>query len=437
MGTLNLKGKGRTPKRRESVATWLAEQSRASPLAVPPQSARRQVNTFQTPSLPKPQRAKGDSNVKSVQRAALVDEAADEEEEASEDELSPEQPVTASGKKRRKTLDRTEDDAEEEEQEEGQSDDIADELSPEVQYKRSQRKPDQHSEEEPADEEEDNSQPTPARPAKKPKALPQPRPVLTKRISKPKAQRTKGKEVDPNHKQGKSESVPITVYRLANASKLSGGAVDDDGDPLRNPNLTAISGVNAVDVLFQITGEIADRQQTAITRALEAEDEDGRRSELKRKRGVVDMFKNQLSDRLLELTEAVNTGYLLKKRLQAALKRRVGLTDELLALRRQREELQLNMDATRDRHDAGEREREKHNTLNTALHDIELAIKRGKQAARDQGREDEGPTLPLEMLLRDVAGDVSLKQAGGGLLDRTRGLNRLLENTADVLEGRV
>ncbi|KAF2755288.1 hypothetical protein EJ05DRAFT_479079 [Pseudovirgaria hyperparasitica] len=447
-GSLNLRAKGRTPKRRESVATWLIDQSRLTPVppAVPP-SVLKSRTSLRTPivrkSLGRPKTSTSTGKQPKRTSAAATVEAEEEQgdeggEELDEDHQEGEEVVdelstelsNRSVRKSHKSQQKTRKEIPTEEDEESE-----DELSPEARRPKSGRDPrfQVESGDEASDYEGEQSVRSELRVPVREKRLT--KAARPRQKQKAKAHSGETEEPGARQKKAKGETVPITVYRLANASQL-GGQGEDDGDPLQNPNLASISGVNAVDVLFQITSELADRQQNSITRHLQLSTDERQRSELKRKRTMLDMFKAQLSDRLFELTDAINTGTVLRKRLKAALKKRVALTDELLSVRKQREDRQLAMDATRDRHEASVHVYEKQSSLNSALHDIELAVSRGRLAAKDQGREAEGPRIPLEMLLRTVAGQVSSRVPGGGVTDRAKALNVVLEDTAKVLEGR-
>ncbi len=74
-------------------------------------------------------------------------------------------------------------------------------------------------------------------------------------------------------------------------------------------------------------------------------------------------------------------------------------------------------------------------TLNTQVHDIEMAIDLGKQkhsSEDDQSREMAG----TEVLLKRVAGEVSNKGDSRGLLRQVKEFNAFLERAALALEGR-
>ncbi len=80
------------------------------------------------------------------------------------------------------------------------------------------------------------------------------------------------------------------------------------------------------------------------------------------------------------------------------------------------------------------------NDLNTALHDIELAVERGRtqqQAQTDTHSGDGVIAGGLELRLQTVAATASSSSSGGGLLNQVKQFNAFLENAATALEGRA
>lgn len=80
------------------------------------------------------------------------------------------------------------------------------------------------------------------------------------------------------------------------------------------------------------------------------------------------------------------------------------------------------------------------NDLNTALHDIELAVERGRtqqQAQTGNNSADGAIGGGLELRLQTVAARASSSSSGGGLLHQVKQFNSFLENAATLLEGRA
>ena len=95
----------------------------------------------------------------------------------------------------------------------------------------------------------------------------------------------------------------------------------------------------------------------------------------------------------------------------------------------------MEQDDVQTQYHAEKAEVESQNTLSDDMFAIEAAIKKGREKARRQGRENEGPDIPLSMLLDNIARDVGSR--GGGLLASVKSFNGLLERAAGWLEGRA
>ncbi|KAH7048365.1 hypothetical protein B0J12DRAFT_574973 [Macrophomina phaseolina] len=163
-----------------------------------------------------------------------------------------------------------------------------------------------------------------------------------------------------------------------------------------------------------------------------------RRAELTRRARTVDAFATELADRLFELTEAVDTGEALRGRVKAALKEKVALRSEFLGIRKEREEVALQMDAVRKAHMEAQAKRRRDEELSDALFGIETAVQRGREKAVMEGRQDEGPEMDVlwevgEVLTRGV----SAVGPSGGLADRVQEFGGFLERAAGVVEGRL
>ena len=242
------------------------------------------------------------------------------------------------------------------------------------------------------------------------------------------------------HQRSGDAAIPITIYRLFHPKPRSHTDIEG-GEDSASAAAAAINssirlpGVNAVDVLAQITEEILSRQITGFHEQSQIAVSQTVRSELKRKRGVVQLFNASLSDRLFELTEAVDAGTALKGRLKEVLREKLRLREEFISIRKQREDLALKMDEIRTEHRERVRSKKERDDINAAMFDIEAAVLRGKENAEKEGREKEGPEMSLEMLLENRARDVG--SDGGGLLEKVKEFNDALESAVAIFEGRV
>ncbi|KAF2089148.1 hypothetical protein K490DRAFT_38776, partial [Saccharata proteae CBS 121410] len=162
-----------------------------------------------------------------------------------------------------------------------------------------------------------------------------------------------------------------------------------------------------------------------------------KRTELKRGAKAISALGTHLEDRLFALQASVDTNANLEARVKGLNKDKVGLRKEWLELRAEREKIALQMDEVRRAHIQSEQKRRAEDDVNNALFDIDVAIQRGKERAKEEKREDEGPELSLEWTLKEVTDAVGSDRRGGGLLDKIRSFNRVLEKTAQVVEGRA
>lgn len=263
-----------------------------------------------------------------------------------------------------------------------------------------------------------------------------------RRGRKPKAQTARSSEGQPKRQRarndaGETSTIPITIYRLSKAPRLAG---DEGEDELANPRLeipVRVPGVNAVDVLAEFMSEKMEDISARLRQAVADEADKALCSKLKRQVNTVEEFGRELDSQLLHLREATYAGESLKARLKSTRRRREALTQEFLDIRKERGEIALRTDAILRKHEEAEMARKRDQDLNAAIFDIELAVQRGKQKAEREGRQDEAPEVPLDWILDEVAGKVSLSGNGGGLLHKVKDFNAFLEQAAGVLEGRA
>ncbi|KAJ9644041.1 hypothetical protein H2199_003909 [Coniosporium tulheliwenetii] len=171
-------------------------------------------------------------------------------------------------------------------------------------------------------------------------------------------------------KRSSGATVPITAYRLSKPSTL---------EPSTDYPTPRIPTLNAVDVLAQVTSEISARlsDNLALQSQRQPSTDPRARGLLRRKRATVRTFSAHLSDALFGLTEALDAGAALQSRLRAARKEKVALREELLDVRRRRQEVLVRMDEVRASHTAAQKEEREREALNEGLFDIEVAVQRG------------------------------------------------------------
>lgn len=167
--------------------------------------------------------------------------------------------------------------------------------------------------------------------------------------------RRKTREREP-----RGETVPVTVHRLINASALgsmyadeSGGGEEESADELSSRQKTKLpsrGGVNPADVLSQICRETLEKTLTTLTNGIANESNPTRRAEWTRKRKAVESFGSELDGRLLDLSEMLDSNFVLGVQLKTSKRDMMDLRSHLYRVRRERESIALHMDAVRAKH---------------------------------------------------------------------------------------
>ena len=107
--------------------------------------------------------------------------------------------------------------------------------------------------------------------------------------------RTKKIHITRSRKK-EQDSVPITIQHLSHTRNLPND--EDDDDPLSLIPFPRKIGVNAIDVLSQICKELVEKTAETLAQGAENETSEKRRSEWKRKARNVEVFGDELDDRL-------------------------------------------------------------------------------------------------------------------------------------------
>ena len=298
-------------------------------------------------------------------------------------------------------------------------------------------------------------QPNPPQPRKPPAS----RKPTTQNPPKPKKARKPAKK-DAAENEGKgerAEAVPVTVQRFTKPPRASDGpdelnaSVLDAEIPFANR-----AGVNAIDVLSELCeGLIAGFLGKLEERARAADDAATKR-EAKIKFRTMEAFQEELRTKLLEHTIALDTLHALRKRVKVVQKEKLGLREEILRIRAEKDQVGLRMDAIRIKHEVDSKEAlvsfrpfeissgghiltlfQRHISLSSAMHDIDLAVERGQAAPELSPSEQKKADLAnLEFLISRVSSEVCNKGNEGGTLQQIKDFNAFLERAASVLEGR-
>jgi hypothetical protein len=310
--------------------------------------------------------------------------------------------------------------------------------------KKAKRATEPEPEAEEMEEQEQEAEPAPShphrgRPGKKSKRTAEAEPSATEEqpeADAPRETRQKKKEREP-----RGETVPVTVHRLTNTSALGSLYADESGDEneesadelssRRKMKLPNRGGVNPADVLSQICRETLEKTLTTLKNGIANETNPTRRAEWTRKRKAVETFGSELDGRLLDLSEMLDSNFVLGVQLKNSKRDMMDLRSHLYRVRRERETVALQMDAVRAKHTEEENAKTNRATINNSLHSLELALD------RSQNRPSTEPSsADLEFMLRTVASDVSGRAPGAqdGLLNQIRAFNAQLESTAHRLE---
>ncbi|PGH06398.1 hypothetical protein GX51_02410 [Blastomyces parvus] len=262
----------------------------------------------------------------------------------------------------------------------------------------------------------------------------------------PRKQRRKRPADDQNTEsepKPRGSTVPVIVHRFANLSALQNITGDDEGtpsetaqapdDPSGRHKYPSRSGVNPADVLGQICRETLEKTTSNLADSIQQESNASRRAEWTRKRKAVELFSVELEQRLFDMSELLDSNFVLSARLKREKQDMASLRNRLIALRKEREDVSLRIDEVRRKYADDEQVKTVHDNLNNSLHDLQLAIDRGRKV---DDEHDANPAIGLEFLLRTVAQDVSSTAPGShsGILNQIRIFNSQLERTAALLE---
>ena len=190
---------------------------------------------------------------------------------------------------------------------------------------------------------------------------------------RPQSKRPTTRQTRPRQPRG--ETVPITVHRFTNFSSLdinvaaagdeSGeeeNAEEESADELttrrKTTKLPTRGGVNPADVLSQMSRETIEKMLNKLKDGIANETTDGtRRSEWTRKRKAIEAFGTELEGRLFELSEVLDSNFVLSSQLRRSKREVTDLRNRVHHARKEREIVALQMDAARMKYMNDEDER--------------------------------------------------------------------------------
>ncbi|TLD35895.1 hypothetical protein E2P81_ATG02198 [Venturia nashicola] len=267
----------------------------------------------------------------------------------------------------------------------------------------------------------DELSPQPARPA--PKTIPpkarQPLSRATANLPKKTKQPKKPSTRDsPPRKKARGDVIGITVYHRTQSNNIAYDSLGSNPTP----------GITPIDVLAQVSEELANNHILAFQQ--QARPDNVSKKTKRRQIDAMSYFRDVLASSLSQIQFASLSAHVLGKQLRGVNKRKRQLREELMGRRKEREEVEIEMDRVRAKHRERVEQEEREFELAQSLRDIEGAIRRGREKAVEEGREDEVPEVGIEV-------EVGRVRESLGLLGRVREWNGVLEESALVLEGRV
>lgn len=180
--------------------------------------------------------------------------------------------------------------------------------------------------------------------------------------SRPLARPERGQDGVRDSGKRREGTVAITVHRLADARLLDSTRAESDppsdneldsSDELqtRGKRFPSRAGVNAADVLCQICKEILDKHITALDNNIASDTANqAKRAEYVRQRRAIEAYGAQLEGRLFDLSELLDSNFILGLQLKNAKREAAEIRNRLLEVRQQRHEVTLRMDAVRQKH---------------------------------------------------------------------------------------
>ncbi|EPE34010.1 hypothetical protein GLAREA_07023 [Glarea lozoyensis ATCC 20868] len=251
--------------------------------------------------------------------------------------------------------------------------------------------------------------------------------------TKPKAQVSKNPSRRASLRSG--SPIPVTVHRLTKRPRSS---IDehDPNHPTDEVPYARRPGVNSIDVLSQVCTEIIDSGLSTLEEGRRNAEDNELRREYKTKWSALKSFGSELQSRLLSHTINLDNGYTLDKRVREELKKKVALREEILRVRLEREQLALQMDEIRIKHENETKLVQERDALNTAAHDIELAVDRGRTNRPVHSSNDVKMSGP-EVILKRIVNKISNKGDSGGILKQIKDFNGFLERAALALESKA
>ncbi|KZL84714.1 at hook domain-containing protein [Colletotrichum incanum] len=289
---------------------------------------------------------------------------------------------------------------------------------------------------------EDQQEPLPKRRRKQPQKSP-----AKQKQGRPKAA-SKAKDTSPKaalnrrKKQGADgaeESVAIPVQRFTKRVQVAEGDEDDADADVLNLDIpfAGRGGVNTVDVLTQMCDEIIETSLDTLKEGVRNAQDKSAKREYQVQLRALEAYQEELRTRLLQHTILLDALHSLRKRVRSVQKERIALRDEIMRIRAERDQVALRKDAVRIKHERVTEEALNQLSLSSQMHDIDLAVERGRAAPELGSTEKKTAELAnLEILISRITDQACTQSDTGGTLKQIKDFNAFLERAAVALEGR-
>ncbi|WXC53717.1 hypothetical protein QX201_013358 [Fusarium graminearum] len=293
--------------------------------------------------------------------------------------------------------------------------------------------PEEQVEEEPASKrrrgQSSRSPATQKQPAAKPKPSTNPR-TGPKPLPK---QVRRTKQAEKARRISDGSAIEITVQRFVNVKKY--GEDDGEEDQLAGDVPFIMNGETVVDVFSHLCFEVIDGVVAKLYDTLGNTEEKEKKKECRIKILALEAYKEELTSRLLQHAIHLNDLHTLRKRVKMVQREKLSLREEILRLKAEREQVALKMDAVRIKHEEDTKESKYRLDTSTIMHDIDMAVERGRDAPElSRAQEKKADLANLELLVARITDEASSSSSAGGMLQQVKNFNAFLERAAVALE---
>ncbi|OAA42806.1 hypothetical protein BBO_04721 [Beauveria brongniartii RCEF 3172] len=226
--------------------------------------------------------------------------------------------------------------------------------------------------------------------------------------------------------------IDITVQRFVN-----GPDAESDEEAQGEMALTNRNSETVVDVFAQVCEEVIATTLGKYEYLRQETQDEEKKRDCRIKMRAIEAFREEVSAQLLQHSIYLNHWYSLRKRIRHVQKEKLVLRQEILRLKAEKEQVALRMDGVRARSERDGSDSKHRLNASNLMHDIDLAVEQGRDAAELSSRARKEAELGnLELIISQVAEQASSNGPTGGLLHQIQDFNAFLERAAAVLESR-